>query len=494
MTNETAMLKALLNGLKINPKFQPQNNKQAYLAYLCGLDIALPEPRTVEEILLCKLCADGGKYLHTMTIRTYLGKITMTLINNSAESLTRVYRENTDIFNGAILMIPAADIGQDEDFYATVIGYEYSGDVGILMIDKDFPFPVISSMPNVIDVISGEVIDNVSTKDGGKLEQEKKVEITKNGVTEIFPDEGYTLSRVVAIANVGGGENKLAQFINRSITELSEEDFGNANELLDDFASMQTNLISVEMPDTITQIGQWCFAYCNFLKNVKLPKNLIKCGSALFNHCHRLEKVIIPETLTEMPSSFGRNGAGYLSATGYFDVYIPDSIVDFKHNWFNKVADNTMEIPTQESLTRLYFASKDLFDRFIVSSASKTASTSAMCSNLKGFWFVDEEKVTSVTLPSSITQLGSHMFPKGLETKLDVICEGDITNVYVGACLGVKTLDLSKCTSVPIAQEDYWGKIVNKDWIEEIRVPTALYDEWISATTWANYAEYIVAV
>lgn len=48
-----------MQGAKINPQFQPQNNKQAYLAYLCGLDITLPEPRTAEEVLLCKMCVDG---------------------------------------------------------------------------------------------------------------------------------------------------------------------------------------------------------------------------------------------------------------------------------------------------------------------------------------------------------------------------------------------------------------------------------------------------
>lgn len=52
-------MSALVKGSKINPQFQPQNNKQAYLAYLNGLDISLPEPRTVEEMLLYKLCTDG---------------------------------------------------------------------------------------------------------------------------------------------------------------------------------------------------------------------------------------------------------------------------------------------------------------------------------------------------------------------------------------------------------------------------------------------------
>lgn len=65
MTNEITLLKALQNGATINPNFQPQNNKQAYLAYLCGLNIALPEPRTEEEVLLCKLCVNGASVAPT---------------------------------------------------------------------------------------------------------------------------------------------------------------------------------------------------------------------------------------------------------------------------------------------------------------------------------------------------------------------------------------------------------------------------------------------
>lgn len=41
-------------------EFQPQNNKQAYLAYLCGAGNALPTPRSVEEVLLYNLCLNGG--------------------------------------------------------------------------------------------------------------------------------------------------------------------------------------------------------------------------------------------------------------------------------------------------------------------------------------------------------------------------------------------------------------------------------------------------
>lgn len=48
-----------MNGTPIT-EFQPQNNKQAYLAYLCGAGNALPTPRSVEEVLLYNLCMNGG--------------------------------------------------------------------------------------------------------------------------------------------------------------------------------------------------------------------------------------------------------------------------------------------------------------------------------------------------------------------------------------------------------------------------------------------------
>lgn len=54
-----------LNGAQLpdGMAFQPQNNKQAYLAYACGLltdASALPTPRTKEEYLLREYCLNGG--------------------------------------------------------------------------------------------------------------------------------------------------------------------------------------------------------------------------------------------------------------------------------------------------------------------------------------------------------------------------------------------------------------------------------------------------
>lgn len=59
MTNETILMSMISDETPLM-EFQPQNNIQAYLAYLCGKEINLPTPRTNEEALLYQLCLNGG--------------------------------------------------------------------------------------------------------------------------------------------------------------------------------------------------------------------------------------------------------------------------------------------------------------------------------------------------------------------------------------------------------------------------------------------------
>lgn len=59
------------------------------------------------------------------------------------------------------------------------------------------------------------------------------------------------------------------------------------------------------------------------------------------------------------------------------------------------------------------------------------------------------------------------------------------------ACLACLVYDFSGCTAVPtLADSNAFGSI-NAD--AKIKVPAALYDEWIAATNWTTYASYIVA-
>ena len=59
-------------------------------------------------------------------------------------------------------------------------------------------------------------------------------------------------------------------------------------------------------------------------------------------------------------------------------------------------------------------------------------------------------------------------------------------------CYSVKFFDFTRHTSVPTLSNTNAFSSIPADC--EIRVPAALYDEWIAATNWSTYASKIVAV
>ncbi len=52
------------------------------------------------------------------------------------------------------------------------------------------------------------------------------------------------------------------------------------------------NLRYVTLPDTVEEVGDWAFAYCNYLLEVTLPHREIRFGKAVFMECMELQRII----------------------------------------------------------------------------------------------------------------------------------------------------------------------------------------------------------
>lgn len=90
--------------------------------------------------------------------------------------------------------------------------------------------------------------------------------------------------------------------------------------------------------------------------------------------------------------------------------------------------------------------------------------------NIASQSFYDCPSLARVLFPSSLLQIESNAF---------------------GSCGGVDFYDFTACTAVPTLAATSALSSIPDDC--EIRVPAALYDEWIAATNWATYADYIKA-
>ena len=69
------------------------------------------------------------------------------------------------------------------------------------------------------------------------------------------------------------------------------------------------------LPNTITKIGSYAFAYCNGLLEVVIPDSVTVIGSGAFTGCENLEKAILPKNLTDLGAA-AFNGCNKLSDIG----------------------------------------------------------------------------------------------------------------------------------------------------------------------------------
>lgn len=73
---------------------------------------------------------------------------------------------------------------------------------------------------------------------------------------------------------------------------------------IDDHAFDEATITGVTIPDSVTALGEYSFAYCNSLSDVKLSKNLAYINDFAFASCDLLREITIPASMKEMHDPF----------------------------------------------------------------------------------------------------------------------------------------------------------------------------------------------
>ena len=101
-----------------------------------------------------------------------------------------------------------------------------------------------------------------------------------------------------------------------SVTEIEDDMFKNCESLrsvplpksltkINGMFSGCKSLKNVDIPDTVTKIDCGAFSYCDFLESVKLPKDLKGIGCQAFKYCISLKSIRIPKSVAKIsPCAF----------------------------------------------------------------------------------------------------------------------------------------------------------------------------------------------
>ena len=80
-------------------------------------------------------------------------------------------------------------------------------------------------------------------------------------------------------------------------------------------------LASVDIPNSVTSIGNWAFYNCSGLTSVDIPNSVISIGARAFENCSGLTSVKIPNSVTSIGT------AAFSGCSGLTSVDIPNSVI-----------------------------------------------------------------------------------------------------------------------------------------------------------------------
>ena len=129
------------------------------------------------------------------------------------------------------------------------------------------------------------------------------------------------------------------------------------------------------IPDSVTSIGDYVFAYCSGLKSVTIPNSVTNIGVGMFRGCRHLTSITIPNSVTDIGAGMFRDCCDLTSVT------IPKSVTDIGGYAF-------VDCSGLESVT-----------------IPNSVNSIGVCS------FFDCSKLTSVTIPKNCS-IESSSFPE----------------------------------------------------------------------------------
>lgn len=252
---------------------------------------------------------------------------------------------------------------------------------------------------------------------------------------------------------------RLIGIIDKSVTEVYAEDLEGMNQIGKYSFSSCKNLISIELPNSITKIGSYAFENCTKLESVIMSTNLesidthafASCdrltniynlensklsslGSNAFSGCDLLVNISFPTTLKKIDSY------AFFECTSLANIILPESLTTLGAYAFKKTGLTSISVTNNiTSLSGYVFQNCTNLSSVYIDVVSCPDALFSECRNLKTITFSNNVKtigldtfyncaVETINLPDGLESLGARAFGS-CDNLTSVVIPASVTNI-----------------------------------------------------------------
>ena len=281
--------------------------------------------------------------------------------------------------------------------------------------------------------------------------------------------------------------------------------------------SYTENILKVEMPDTITELGDGTFSgedhgfYFSSLERVELSKSLSKIEDSAFSDCGKLNYIEIPKNITvigagafwgcenlndiEIPDNIVEIGSGAFWGCKNLNIEIPDSVSKIGSNAFAKI--KTVKIgkivESSDGLERNALSCETLIIRDGVKKLIKCSGDflnveiPKSVNEIGNGCFYYNRSIKSVTIPEGVKKIGDNCFYECRNLQQVNLPEGleEIGNYCFEFCANLQQINLpeglEKIGSSAFEDASSLSEIIIPKSVETIN--SGAFGGWISKQT-----------
>lgn len=234
-----------------------------------------------------------------------------------------------------------------------------------------------------------------------------------------------------------------------------------------------SSLTSVTIPNSVTSIGGSAFEGCTSLSSVTISYNLTKISNWIFQDCTSLSSIIIPDGV----DSIG-NGA-FFNCTSLSSITIPSNVAN--------IGSSTFAYCTSLSSITIPFSVKSIGGAAFEGCTSLSSFTiPSIITSIDNSTFRDCTSLTTIEIPNSVTSIGISAFTNCVSLS-SVTLPSSLTNISDYAFTNCTSLSLITCNATTAPTLGGNNVFFHLPTTGTLTYPSGSdYDTWLGYLGWGN--------